>query len=70
MNGYKFHLIFKVKVQTGKSPCKNFTPINIDFNLAREYNNLVYFLKRKFKMKISDYIYKEMIKNPPYNYDC
>ena len=64
MNGYRFELVFRVRVQTGKPPCKNWTPININFNLAREYNNLTYWIKRKFKWTIADYIYREMQKNP------
>jgi len=66
LNGYRFHLIFKVRIQTGKAPCKNYTPINIDFNLARDWNNLRFFLKKLFTIvELKEYIYREMIKNPP-----
>ena len=66
MRGYRFHLIFKIRVQTGKAPCKNWTPININFNLSREYNNLTFLLRKLFTIvKIKEYIYIEMQKNPP-----
>jgi hypothetical protein len=65
MNGYRFHLVFKVKVQTGKPPCKNWTPINIDFNLARDWNNLTFLLRKLFTIvPLNEYIYREMVKNP------
>ena len=66
LNGYRFHLIFKVRIQIGKAPCKNYTPINIDFNLARDWNNLTFFLRKLFTIvELKEYIYREMIKNPP-----
>lgn len=69
MNGYRFHLVFKVKVQVGKAPCKNWAPINIDFNLAREWNNLTFLLRKLFTIvKLNEYIYREMQKNPPNPY--
>ena len=42
MNGYRFQLIFKIRVQTGKPPCKNWTPVNINFDLITDAYNSKY----------------------------
>ena len=65
MNGYRFELIFKIRIQTGKPPCRNWVPININFNLAREYNNIIYRIKKKYSTSIADHINEAMVKNPP-----
>jgi len=70
-NGHILEIQFKIRFQIPSERWKCFTPVNIDLNLARDWNNFWYFIRRKLTIiKISDYIYREMIKNPPYSYDC
>ena len=70
-NGHILEIQFKIRFQIPSERWKCFTLVNIDLNLARDWNNFWYFIRRKLTIiKISDYIYREMIKNPPYSYDC